>query len=527
MELQADLVAVSLTGSDALIHALYKLNVGRRGVGAPSFANSEVREKRSVTDLFAVQKRITEKVRQCSNDPDYGEVAPLPRTSRDEHRVFKTSLAQPPRMWSTHPADAEREQNAKRRYVAAAIDGRSAWELFREPQALKERMSAHVQRKAETQSTPSATTLENLEKFYGRAYLDRRYQGTYLNRSPMRYVRTTAELYGPPPAGEELLRSLASLYPASLADEMEQLAEKLEQKSALEALRDQVAQAAGGIIRHNGEELRRSDLPRAIAVLEREIAGVRASIETHDKRCRSAHLGAANTLQKGWPEYLQGIAAVLHYADHTEANLRDVNGYVINIYNVVTADGRVSSSELTRLLGGCQELYSSLDDVFRQASMVTLDRTLLRRLEVENSAGHARRIQAAAAHPGKHQQLAQRHRRLDVRGIPRPVHIAQCRARAIAAGRGPGGEIRPRQSCTGRCAAAFQRAARLPHAAAGRWSGRGRSGSTGGTDSRPRMEWCRPSPAPAWRSALSVASSCWARTSASRPLRFSTRCRRR
>ena len=47
-------------------------------------------------------------------------------------------------MWSTHPANSEREQNAKRRYVAAEIDERSAWELFDDVADLKKRMTAHV-----------------------------------------------------------------------------------------------------------------------------------------------------------------------------------------------------------------------------------------------------------------------------------------------------------------------------------------------------------------------------------------------
>ncbi len=111
---------------------------------------------------------------------------------------------------------------------------------------------------------------------------------------------------------------------------------------------------------------------------------MRGQLETHDKLCRSAHLSAANVLEKGWPEYLRSLAAMLHYADHTEANLRDVQGYVANIYNVVTADGRVSSKELNRLLEGCQQLYAVLGTVHAHAREVTLDRTLLRRLEVES-----------------------------------------------------------------------------------------------------------------------------------------------
>ena len=385
MEFQADLVAVSLTGSDALIHALHRLGAADDAWDKTlSFAGAEAGNKRGISDLFAVQTRIIDRMREILNQPTYGAVPPLPADARNSHRVFKSELAQPPRMWMTHPPSSDREHNAKQRYVAAPVDDRSAWDLFSNAQKLKERMSAHVLRDATIEPTPMTATLENLDKLYGRAFLDRRYHGIYLNRSPVRHARDVQELYGVPPTGEEVLRSLDSVYPKSLANDVEQLNEKLEQKYALEALRDQVAQAPGGTIQHNGEKLRRGDLPRVIAVLEREIAGVRTVIEEHDKRCRSAHLGAAQTLQKGWPEYLQGLLSVLHYADHTHANLRDAQGYVINIYNIVTADGRVSSSELTRLIDGCDQLYAVLNGVYEEIPQVTLDRTLLRRLEVES-----------------------------------------------------------------------------------------------------------------------------------------------
>ncbi|HEY6124392.1 MAG TPA: M48 family metallopeptidase, partial [Steroidobacteraceae bacterium] len=385
MEFQADLVAVSLTGSDALIHALHKLNAADDAWDkALSFANSECRAKRGITDLFAVQNRIIERMREILNQPLYGQVPPLPATARDSHRVFKTELAQPPRMWGTHPPSADRENNAKQRYVAAPVDERSAWEVFRNPQGLKEQMSAHVFREATVEPTAMEKTFQHLEKQYGRAFLNRAYRGVYLHRSPVRYAGSVDALYGAETPPANLARALDSLYPEDLANKVELLNEKLEEKHALEALRDQVAQAPGGIIRHNGAEIRRTELPRAIASLEREIMVVRGQLETHDKLCRSAHLSAARVLEKGWPEYLRSLAAMLHYADHTEANLRDVQGFVANIYGVVTADGRVSSKELNRLLEGCQQLYAVLSTVHGAAKEVTLDRTLLRRLEVES-----------------------------------------------------------------------------------------------------------------------------------------------
>ncbi|HET9864525.1 MAG TPA: M48 family metallopeptidase, partial [Steroidobacteraceae bacterium] len=385
MEFQADLVAVSLTGSDALIHALHKLNAADDAWDKTlSFASEEAGRQRGIGDLFAVHTRIIERMREILNQPTYGAAPPMPASAHEQHRVFKSELAQPPRMWLTHPPSADREHNAKLRYVAAGVDERSAWELFHDPQATRERMSAHVFRKAQTEPAPMSGTLERLDKEYGRAFLDRKYRGVYLARSPVRDVPAVAELYRTDIPGSEALAAIEALYPESLAGRLEELDEKLQQKHSLEALRDQVAQAPGGIIRHNGVELRRADLPRVIAALDREIAAVRAALRDHDRDCRSAHLAAAQALGKGWPEYLRGLAAVLHYADHTAADLRDAQGYVANIYRVVTADGRVSAAELNRLLAGCQQLYQPLAAVYASAAQLTLDRTLLRRLEVQD-----------------------------------------------------------------------------------------------------------------------------------------------
>ncbi len=384
MEFQADLVAVSLTGSDALVHALHKLQAADDAWDkAIGFGNTEAGNKRAVKDLFAVQNRVIERMREVLNQPMYCRAPPMPDSARETHRVFKAELAQPPRMWVTHPPSTEREENAKKRYIAADIDQRSAWELFRDPQAVREQMSAHMFREATLEATPMEQSFANLDKAYGRAFLDRAYRGVYLNRSPVRYAANVDSLYRAPLAGANLKDALAKLYPAALAEQVELLNDKQGEKHALEALRDEVAQAPGGIIRHNGVQLRRKDLPRAIAGLEAELSALRTQVENHDREVRGTHLAAARALGQGWPEYLRGLAAVLHYSDHAVANLRDAQGHLSNIWGVVTADGRVTNKEITRLIDGCQQVYRALEPLYSRAESVKLDRTLLRRLEVE------------------------------------------------------------------------------------------------------------------------------------------------
>ncbi len=387
MELQADLVAVSLTGSDALIHALHKLGAADDAWSrAVAFADAELREKRRVTDLFAVQKHITNKLRDILDNPAYGEVEPLPAANPEQHRVFKTSLGQPPRMWSTHPENSEREHNAKRTYIAATIDERSAWEVFDDVPGMKERMTAHVFRTdTQAQPVPVEESLAKLDEKFNRAYYDRSYRGAYLGRSLTNHCRHTNELYGVTLREEHIVAELDSIYPDTLANELEQLRSLEEEHGALRALKEGFLAAPGGIIRHRGKELRRADLQQAIDEIQEELEKARTAVLAHDKRCRSVHLSAAKQLGNGWEEYLRGLLAVLHYAEHNEANLDDAYGAMRNVLSVVTADGRVSGKERQRLIHACADVHNALRHIYEdEGRKIQLDRTLLRRLKVDD-----------------------------------------------------------------------------------------------------------------------------------------------
>jgi Zn-dependent protease with chaperone function len=157
MELNADLVAVSLTGSDALIHALYKLEAADDAWGrAVGFVMSEKAKGRLTRDLFEIQSQVVAHIGQLLGDPVYGQVPARVVPEPAEHRVFKAELAQPPQMWLSHPLNHEREANAKRHYIAAPIDERPAWALFEQPQALREAVTAKLLGEAPAMTTHSA-----------------------------------------------------------------------------------------------------------------------------------------------------------------------------------------------------------------------------------------------------------------------------------------------------------------------------------------------------------------------------------
>src|SRR5207248_95701 len=118
----------------------------------------------------------------------------------------------------------------------------------------------------------------------------------------------------------------------------------------LEAVKSGVFEAPGGVIRHRGRQLRPKALPRVIEQLEKELSSLRRKLWDHDRRCRTAHRAAAARLQRGWEEYLCGLAAVLHYAEHNEANIHDAQRALQNRIAIATAGGRVGKKDMANVI---------------------------------------------------------------------------------------------------------------------------------------------------------------------------------
>lgn len=392
MEMQADLVSVSLTGSDALIHALLKLQAADdawdRTLG---FIGAERERGRLVRDAFTIQTRLQQRIGEILNDPMHGQVPPVPLARPHEHRVFKEQMAQPPRMWMTHPLNHEREANAKRHYVRQAVDGRAAWDIFDGVGSLRERVTADLLKPREalpaTQETgrtapqpvPIEDSLQRLEDEFRRESLDGRYRGVYLHRSIVRYAARADQLYAGPTAPRVPLREL---YPASLLHTVERLRTVSQELGQLRALQAGVLSAAATGLRFRGRSIRHADLAREIAAVEKELQSFAGQLQDHDRACRSAHLEAARQLGQGWPEYLQGLLALLHYADHTEDNLRDLQGMLGHIWSIVSATRKVSENGAKELVNAGGRLWAALSQVHAERKDLVLTEPLLGRLGI-------------------------------------------------------------------------------------------------------------------------------------------------
>jgi Zn-dependent protease with chaperone function len=195
-EFHADLVAVSAAGSDSATHGLLRARFGMDClIQAVHDLTTAMDHKMYSTDLYLHQSRAAAVVRRKKKDPFLGLPPAIGPEGGKKVRVFDAEQDalededRTPPMWRSHPADADREENVKKEYVAAAIDHRSPWILFDNPADLKERMTYKFYRMHRAFRIPKNADLTDAQKVqtfidneHSDTTYDPKYNGIYDDR---------------------------------------------------------------------------------------------------------------------------------------------------------------------------------------------------------------------------------------------------------------------------------------------------------------------------------------------------------
>lgn len=390
MEFNADLVAVSMTGSDALVNALHKLSAADDCWDRTlSFAQRELNQGRIVPDLFIVQRFVTRSIKQILNDEYYDTAPPIPVDSPGEHRVFESENLLPPQMWATHPVSRAREDNAKATYIPAPLDDRPAWQTFNDPKSLRLAMTRHIlnteafAEEDDFSEVPVTEVTDAIKQAFGKTHYHRRFRGVYLSRELTRHCLDVDDLYCELPKGE--LKTLLRLtYSQAFADAVESWGNTRDELYKLEALKDGRLKPPDGVIRHRGKDVSKSDLPELIEDVGKELKSQRQAMDDFDRRCRTLALEAAKQVPGEWDGYLRNLLKLLHYGEHALANLEDAKAYLDNLWAVVIADQKVSSSERKKLLEASGEVYQALLGTWQDIQLVALNPHISKRLGVSS-----------------------------------------------------------------------------------------------------------------------------------------------
>lgn len=388
MEFQADLVAVSLTGSDALIHALYKLQIADEAYNnALECVNEELGNMYAVKDMYELQSNYIKQMARTLDDPNYGKSPETPRDNRGSHRIFTSKKYNPPQMWSTHPADVDRENNAKKNYIFEPIDELSSWKLFSNPQNYREEMTERLIKtaKAETEliSNEKAIENQNNEHFIW-TFLDSKYHSTFLHRFPFLSFSNTEDLFKANIYGSNLEANFKKIYPESIREKIKSLQEIEEEIIALVVSESESLTLEKRRVWHRGNQIKRKHISNILKDLRAEAKTVRDELGEHDTLCRTLHFKAAETIDKNWSSYLKKLTGLVHYSEHSISNTNDVAKKFNNVLNIALADGNISSSELVDILNVSNDYYNVLRRIYNDSNTLILDAKLLENIKIES-----------------------------------------------------------------------------------------------------------------------------------------------
>lgn len=365
MEYNADLVAVSVTGSDPLIFALARLDFAGECLGhAWHDLRAAADHGRFTRDIYHHQSAAADYLRAKRNDPALGLVPPLPDDPGQTVQVFPPGDTTVPDMWSTHPTNHDREANAKKRYVRGPADDRPAWALFADPDRVREAVTRKVYEAAD-QSPPAE--LENpaavqafIDAEHAGTTYDARYHGLYDNR----YIRP-GDLDKALPATEfdgpfDPTTVLARLYdPAELKERMDAHRARAAEADKLAGIAAG-AVPAGPFLEHRGTRYKLAEADTLLKRVREEIDQDFVWMHGLDKEVLWLHLAMAGQLGGAERQELEDRYRFHLAAQEVHQQLSGWRGHVQQVLNGVAGQRQVEQQQFQELLGAIRGAREAL-----------------------------------------------------------------------------------------------------------------------------------------------------------------------
>jgi len=344
MEFAADKVAVASAGSDALCHALVKLEFADACMEQSlSDLSDAVDHKLYTDDMFLHQERAADYLRRRDKRPDWGIPPALPDDPAQTTQIFDKDSDTQPSMWASHPPDYDRETNCKATYIRSNIDERSAWILFSDPAALRRNVTEHFMKSSlgpDVVLSPAEEAQKFIDDERAEIMHDERYRGAYDSR--MLDLSTMTELLDEARNGkasetpEELGLRLDALYDSEFEQKIaEREALLAEQQAVLRQLnRDKVRKVA-----FRGQDYKPKQFENIFEQLGQDLQASETWFDAHDQRMLEAHLRIASVLpEPWWREELEQRYRFQDIVQRALRQVREAGGYLDEAAQILQLD---------------------------------------------------------------------------------------------------------------------------------------------------------------------------------------------
>ncbi len=306
MEFNADLVAVSVAGSDAPVHLLCRAGV------ADHCMNQTVRDLQMAldhhlytSDIFFHQAHAAGYLRRRDKKPQLGEPPTLPDDTGRTSHVFEPDDDERAHMWASHPSNFDREENAKHYYIRSTFDERSPWLLFDNVEQLRADVSykfyrVHFKARKDVVQIDAEEIQAFIEEERAETTYDPRYQGLYDQRLlQLQDLHDLAQAARANPWPIAQLSQLhANLYTAEVKHRAQLHNRRMEEYDMLRAVSKGWVRVKNNEFEFRGEFYESRDASRLLRKVEREIEDDNDWLKDLDRRVFQVHFQMALQLSQ-------------------------------------------------------------------------------------------------------------------------------------------------------------------------------------------------------------------------------------
>jgi Zn-dependent protease with chaperone function len=373
MEFNADLMAVRLTGSDALVHVLLKSDFSwetmqRCTQDLAVAADAELYTR----DLFVHHEQAALALRVERHDPALGQPPEPPA------EVFKSDDSNPAAlMWADHPPHIDRERNARRRYWPSPRDERPAALLFANLESLRAEVTDRFYRQVLQYEPAAPAEPATVEAFLAEeraaSTFPPRYRGVYERRClelPDLDARLEAARAAPPPSPPQLQADLAGLYPESLQQWHDEYTKRLAECDMLRAIVNGVAVAPPQGIEFRGQRHAAERARDLLEQVQQEVDSDQRRLMDLDAAVLTAHYHVAGAV--GRPEEL---CARYRFQAQLDGLLRSVIGQhhlLDDVFRYLAQREVIRAAELPDLIAALRQARWGFAQVIAASASLTL-----------------------------------------------------------------------------------------------------------------------------------------------------------
>ena len=379
MEYNADNVAVSVTGSDALIHGLARLAFASECLDDAARSLEAAADHGLFSDdLFFHQARAADRLRRLRKDPRAGLPPDLPADPAETVQVFPPRDDGIPDRYRSHPSDHMREQNAKRVYVRSPHDDRSPWLLFGRPAELKREVTEVFYRHAlgrpeDYDPRPAAQVQEFIDAEHAESTYDPRYHGLYDDR----FLRPGEldPLPAQPWPREQLTAWLAGWPPADLEQRVTAYRQRQSEYDLLRGLQSGALTLKGATFSFRDRQCSLREVDQLLTQVDREIEADLKGFDQLDRQALLAHWSLACHLDGGGRGGAREAELLRRYRFHLAVQrlLQKMLGEQARLHavlNMLSQNTELAEGDFHEVRNAAAEVHHALTDCLDEAQAV-------------------------------------------------------------------------------------------------------------------------------------------------------------